>query len=55
MFDFNKLGDLSKMATQAKQLQEKQDRSQREQMEILKKISSQLQEVISLLRSKNDD
>jgi len=52
MFDFNKLGDLSKMAQSAKQIQEKQDRLQREQIDLLNKISSQLQEVILLLKKR---
>jgi hypothetical protein len=52
MFDFNKLGDLSKMAQSAKQIQEKQDRLQREQIDLLHKISSQLQEVILLLKKR---
>ena len=55
MLDFNKLGDLSKMAQSAKQMQVKQEQGQQEQTQILKKISSQLQEVLSLLRGKNDD
>jgi len=52
MFDFSKLGDLSKMASQAKQMQSKQEDFQRQQMDMLKKISKQLEEVISLLKSK---
>ena len=52
MFDFNKLGDLSKMAQSAKQIQEKQDRLQCEQIDLLNKISSQLQEVILLLKKR---
>jgi len=49
MFDLNKLGDLSKIAGEAKAMQDKQERSQREQMDILKKISGQLDRIISLL------
>ena len=52
MFDFNKLGDLSKMASQAKELQKAQERQQNEQLEILRKISSQLDEVLSYLNKK---
>ncbi|MCK4917005.1 MAG: hypothetical protein KAI91_06480 [Candidatus Omnitrophica bacterium] len=49
---FNQLGDLSKMAAQAKQIQDKQDRAQREQADLLRKISTQLSEVIVLLKDK---
>ena len=52
MFDFSKLGDMAKIAGQAKQMQDKQDRVQREQIEALKKISSQLNEVIDILKKK---
>lgn len=48
MFDFSKLGDLSKMANQAKQVQERQDRALHEQTELLRKISSQLDRIIAL-------
>ena len=50
MFDFNKLGDLSKMASQAKEIQKNQERLQNEQIELLKKISGQLEEVLSMLK-----
>jgi len=50
MFDFSKLGDLSKMANQAKQLQANQEIAQKQQMELLEKISKQLQEIISLIK-----
>jgi len=49
---FDKLGDMSKMLSEAKHLQEKQERFQQEQLDLLRKISSKLDEVISLLRSK---
>lgn len=49
---FNKLGDLTKMAQQAKQIQDKQDQFQRQQIDLLRKISSQVEEVISLLKKK---
>ncbi|MBN3040730.1 MAG: hypothetical protein JW867_06345 [Candidatus Omnitrophica bacterium] len=52
MFDFSKLGDLSKVASQAKQIQEKQEQAQREQIDILRKISSQIDEVLTLLKEK---
>jgi len=50
MFDFNKLGDMAKIAGQAKQMQERQERGQQEQTELLKRISSQLSEVLTLLK-----
>jgi len=53
MIDFSKLGDLSKMAHSAKQIQEKQECIQREQIDLLRKISSQLTEVISFLKGKS--
>jgi len=53
MFDLSKLGDLSKMASQAKQIQEKQEKFQQQQMELLLKISRQLEEVVSLLKSRS--
>tara|TARA_B100000315_G_C14572767_1_gene586430 strand:- start:1932 stop:2090 length:159 start_codon:yes stop_codon:yes gene_type:complete len=52
MFDFNKLGDLSKMASQAKEIQQSQEKVQKEQIDILHKISNQMDEVINLLKSK---
>ncbi|MBU2043735.1 MAG: hypothetical protein KJ619_00690 [Candidatus Omnitrophica bacterium] len=52
MFDFNKLGDLSKMASQAKEIQRSQERIQNEQIELLRRISKQLEEVLSLLKQK---
>jgi hypothetical protein len=50
MFDFSKLGDMSKMLGQARQIQERQERFQQEQMNLLKKISNQLDEIIDLLK-----
>jgi hypothetical protein len=50
MFDFSKLGDMAKLANEAKQIQEKQDRFQKEQIELLKKISQQLEELITLTK-----
>ena len=52
MFDFSKLGDMSKLASQAKQAQEKQEYFQREQSELLKKISNQLEQVVTALKEK---
>lgn len=52
MFDFNKLADMSKIASQARQLQEKQERMQQEQLELLKNISCQLDEVLRVLKNR---
>jgi hypothetical protein len=52
MFDLNKLGDMAKIAGEAKNMQEKQERMAREQLDMLKKISSQMETVISLLKEK---
>ena len=50
MFDFNKLGDMAKIAGEAKAMQEKQECMAREQVDLLRKISSQLDSVITLLK-----
>ena len=50
MFDFSKLGDMSKLANQAKQIQERQECLQREQLQLLKNISNQLNEIITILK-----
>lgn len=50
MFDLNKIADMAKIANEAKQMQAKQECFQREQLELLKKISSQLNELISLTK-----
>ncbi len=52
MFDFSKLGDLSKVASQAKEIHEQQELYQREQSALLRKISAQLDELLELLRKK---
>jgi uncharacterized membrane protein (DUF106 family) len=52
MFDLSKLGDMAKIAGEAKNMQEKQERMAREQLEMLKKISGQLDTVVSLLKEK---
>jgi len=53
MFDFNKLGDLSKIAGEARQLQERQEHMQREQIELLKKISDKLDQILIVLKTKS--
>jgi hypothetical protein len=50
MFDLKQLGDMAKIAGEAKHMQEKQEKMSREQMEILQKISAQMDTVISLLK-----
>ena len=50
MFDLSKLGDMAKIAGEAKEMQAKQDRNMKEQTELLRKISTQLEEVISLIK-----
>lgn len=52
MLDFSKLGDMAKIAQQAKDLQERQDRAQREQIELLRKISAQLDTLIAQLKDR---
>ena len=51
MFDLSKLGDMAKIASEAKNMQEKQDRMSREQLDMLQKISTQIDTVINLLRN----
>ena len=50
--DINKLGDLSKVASQAQKIQVQQEQLQREQIELLQKISQQMDEVVNLLKSR---
>ena len=52
MFDLSKLGDMAKLAQQAKEMQEKQELTQREGIELLRKVSAQLDRVIALLTEK---
>jgi hypothetical protein len=52
MFDFSKLGDMAELADKARQLQAHQEKKQSEQLEILKKITRQLDEVLDILRKK---
>lgn len=50
MFDMSKLGDMAKIASEAKHMQEKQERMAREQLDVLKKLSSQMDTMIALLK-----
>lgn len=50
MFDLGKLGDMAKIASEAKNMQEKQDRMSREQLDLLKKISGQMDVLVSLVK-----
>ena len=50
MFDLSKLGDMAKIAGEAKSMQEKQDKMAREQLELLYKISGQIDTLISLIK-----
>lgn len=52
MFDMSKLGDMAKIASEARQVQAKQERMAGEQLDMLKKISKQLDEVIMVLKSR---
>ena len=50
MFDLSKLGDMAKIANEAKGMQEKQERMSREQIDLLKKLTIQMDTVISFLK-----
>ncbi len=50
MFDLSKLGDMAKIAGEAKSMQEKQEKMSREQLEMLQKISAQMELVIGFLK-----
>ena len=52
MFDLNKLGDMAKIAQEAKAMQKEQERTQKEQADLLRKISSQLAEITTLLKER---
>jgi len=52
MFDMSKLGDMAKIASQARKVQEKQEKSQKEQTDLLRQISSQLDEVLKVLKNR---
>jgi hypothetical protein len=50
MFDFSKLTEMSRIASEAKQIQQKQQAYQQEQIHLLKRMSEQLEEIITLLK-----
>ena len=52
MFNLKDLGDMTKLASQAKELQQAQQRTEDQKMQILDKISQQLDEVLKELRKK---
>lgn len=51
MFDFNKLGDMTKMASQAKKIQASQEEFQAKQLQELKGIAQKLDRIIELLKN----
>ena len=53
MFDLKNLGDMTKMAGEAKRLQQEQQKTEERKMEMLTKISRQLDEVLAELRKKD--
>ena len=53
MFDMSKMGDMMKIANDAKAMQKEQDMARREQTDLLKKISQQLETVVTILESNN--
>jgi hypothetical protein len=50
MFDMSKLGDMAKIAGEAKKMQERQEVMQREQIDLLRKISAQLDGLAALIK-----
>jgi hypothetical protein len=52
MFDMSKLGDMAKIAGEAKKMQAVQEEQQRKQLEVLNKISRQMDEVLNHLKNK---
>ena len=52
MFNFKDLGDMTKLANEAKELQRTQQQAEERKMQALNKISSQLDEVLRILKSK---
>ena len=52
MFNFKDLGDMTKLASEAKEMQRAQQQAEERKMQILNKISFQLDEVLRILKSK---
>ncbi|MFH1621687.1 MAG: hypothetical protein ABIA97_01000 [Candidatus Omnitrophota bacterium] len=53
MFNLKDLGDMTKIASQAKELQQTQQKTEEKKIQILSKISQQLEEIITELKNKN--
>ena len=53
MFDFNKLADVSKLASEAKEIQKKQELITQKQIELLEKICQRLDAIVDILKNKN--
>jgi len=51
MFDFKDIGSMMKLAGAAKEVYEKQERLQQENLQMLKKISEQLNEILQEIKS----
>lgn len=52
MFDFKNLGDMAKLASQAKELQQEQQKTEEKKIELLSKISQQLDQILAELKKK---
>lgn len=52
MLNFKDLGDMAKLAGQAKELQQEHQKTEQRKIEILAKISQQLDEIVTLLKEK---
>ena len=55
MFDLKDMGNMMKLASAAGEMQEKQERLQQENLQLLKKISAQLEEILVEIRSKRPE
>jgi hypothetical protein len=52
MFDLKNLGDMAKIASQAKELQQAQQKTEERKIQILSKISQQLDELLTEIKKK---
>lgn len=52
MFDLKNLGDMAKLAGEAKQLQREQQKTEEKKLELLLKISQQLDQVLAELKKR---